>query len=168
MPPRQGLWLLVTVVATAVAATAGSARADNAAEAQRELDRGIALYRAGDLAAAREAFTRARDAMPAKSNPYRYLGPRPDPKSDGYGRRNLAYDIYFGVKGGGSSGWLNAAQNGAATYVQESNLISVPAYQTQIGQFQRQLFEELEASGGLQLPILRPAGEVLDDRKLRR
>jgi N-acetylglucosamine-6-sulfatase len=52
--------------------------------------------------------------------------------------------------------------------LERHNLINVPSYQTQIGDFQRQLFGELEASGGLQLPILRPAGEVLDDRKLRR
>jgi N-acetylglucosamine-6-sulfatase len=52
--------------------------------------------------------------------------------------------------------------------LERHNLINVPSYQKQIGDFQRQLFGELEASGGLQLPILRPAGEVLDDRKLRR
>jgi hypothetical protein len=31
--------------------------------------------------------------------PYRYLRPRADPRSDGIGRRNLAYDFYFGVRG---------------------------------------------------------------------
>ena len=35
-------------------------------------------------------------------HPYRYLAPRPgDPKSDGLGRRQLAYDFYFGIRGGG-------------------------------------------------------------------
>ena len=48
------------------------------------------------------------------------------------------------------------------------NLINVPAYKDQIGQFQRQLFDELEKSGGLQFPILPPSGEVFDDRKLPR
>jgi N-acetylglucosamine-6-sulfatase len=48
------------------------------------------------------------------------------------------------------------------------NLINVPAYREQIAAMQKQLFDELEASGGLTLPIRRPAGERLDDRKLRR
>jgi N-acetylglucosamine-6-sulfatase len=48
------------------------------------------------------------------------------------------------------------------------NLINVPAYQQQIAQLNRQLFDELEASGGLVLPIRRPAGERLGERKLSR
>lgn len=48
------------------------------------------------------------------------------------------------------------------------NLISVPAYQEQIGQLKKQLFDELGASGGLVLPIRPPAGERLDQRKLKR
>jgi hypothetical protein len=32
----------------------------------------------------------------------------------------------------------------------------------------KQLFDELAASGGLQIPVLPPAGEVLDERKLPR
>ncbi|RME95986.1 MAG: DUF4976 domain-containing protein, partial [Verrucomicrobia bacterium] len=46
------------------------------------------------------------------------------------------------------------------------NLIRVPAYQERIAALQKQLFDELEASGGLMIPVRRPAGEVLDDRKL--
>jgi N-acetylglucosamine-6-sulfatase len=45
------------------------------------------------------------------------------------------------------------------------NLIAVPAYQQQIEAMKKQLFDELEASGGLDLPVRRPAGERLDQRK---
>ncbi len=48
------------------------------------------------------------------------------------------------------------------------NLISVPAYRERASGMQKQLFDELAASGGLQIPVLPPAGEVLDDRKLPR
>ena len=62
-------------------------------------------------------------------HPYRYLRPRTDPRSDGYGRRNLAYDFYFGVRGGAGSGWLNEGTAGEASYVEESNVIKVPITQ---------------------------------------
>ena len=58
--------------------------------------------------------------------PYRYLRPRSDPRSDGYGRRNLAYDFYFGVKGGSGGGWLNTGTAGDASYLEETNIIKVP------------------------------------------
>lgn len=48
------------------------------------------------------------------------------------------------------------------------NLIAVPAYQEEIARLQKLLFDELAASGGLHLPILPPAGEALQDRKLNR
>jgi N-acetylglucosamine-6-sulfatase len=48
------------------------------------------------------------------------------------------------------------------------NLINVPAYRQQIESMRTELFAELEASGGLLLPIRPPAGERLDQRKLRR
>jgi N-acetylglucosamine-6-sulfatase len=51
--------------------------------------------------------------------------------------------------------------------LERHNLINVPAYQEQIQQLQQQLFDELEASGGLNLPVRVPAGERLDQRKLR-
>ena len=35
-------------------------------------------------------------------------------------------------------------------------------------QLREQLFNELENSGGLDLPVRRPAGDRLDQRKLRR
>jgi N-acetylglucosamine-6-sulfatase len=48
------------------------------------------------------------------------------------------------------------------------NLIKVPAYQELAAQLQAQLFAELDASGGLNIPVRRPAGDRLDQRKLRR
>ncbi len=48
------------------------------------------------------------------------------------------------------------------------NLISVPAYEQRVEAMKKQLFDELEASGGLQIPVRRPAGERLDQRKLPR
>jgi N-acetylglucosamine-6-sulfatase len=45
------------------------------------------------------------------------------------------------------------------------NLINVPAYQEQIETLKKQLFDELEVSGGLDIPVRRPAGERLDQRK---
>jgi len=48
------------------------------------------------------------------------------------------------------------------------NLIDVPVYQQQIAELQNQLFDELDASGGLTLPIRPPAGERLGQRKLER
>jgi len=48
------------------------------------------------------------------------------------------------------------------------NLINVPAYRERIEAMKAQLFDELEASGGLVVPVRRPAGERLDQRKLRR
>ncbi len=48
------------------------------------------------------------------------------------------------------------------------NLINVPGYQEQVEQMKKQLFDELDASGGLNLPVRRPAGDRLDQRKLRR
>ncbi len=48
------------------------------------------------------------------------------------------------------------------------NLIAVPAFQDRIAPLKKQLFDELEAGGALLMPIRRPKGERLDDRKLRR
>jgi len=45
------------------------------------------------------------------------------------------------------------------------NLIEVPAYQEQIASMKQRLFDELEAGGGLNIPIRRPLGERLDQRK---
>ena len=46
------------------------------------------------------------------------------------------------------------------------NLIDVPAFREQAARMREQLFDELETSGALQMPISRPTGERLDDRKL--
>jgi len=48
------------------------------------------------------------------------------------------------------------------------NLIGVPAYAERIEAMKKQLFDELEAGGGLTIPLRRPAGERLDQRKLKR
>ena len=62
-------------------------------------------------------------------HPYRYLRPSPsDPHAEGVVRRNLAFDFYFGVRGGGTSGWLNAPTSaGDPGYVDESHIIRAPA-----------------------------------------
>jgi len=55
--------------------------------------------------------------------PYRALKPRPgQPKSEGIIRRNLAYDVYFGLRAGSSASWLNSTDSGVS-YYQESNVI---------------------------------------------
>jgi len=45
------------------------------------------------------------------------------------------------------------------------NLITVPAYRDQIEAMRKQLFDELETSGGLDIQVQRPLGERLDQRK---
>jgi GH15 family glucan-1,4-alpha-glucosidase len=60
-------------------------------------------------------------------HPYRYTGPRADPKSDGFPRRNLAFDLYFGLRGSGGAGWLNQPTSaGEAEYVEETSIIHAP------------------------------------------
>lgn len=48
------------------------------------------------------------------------------------------------------------------------NLINVPTFQGKVEIMKNQLFDELEASGGLQMPIRPPKGVQFYDRKLRR
>jgi GH15 family glucan-1,4-alpha-glucosidase len=61
-------------------------------------------------------------------HPYRYLGPRADPMAEGYPRRNLAFDLYFGVKAGSTAGWLNQPTSaGEVEYVDQTNIIHAPA-----------------------------------------
>jgi Flp pilus assembly protein TadD len=43
-------------------------------QALEQIDRGMALYKAGDLASARSAFSEAQRLAPDKANPYRLLG----------------------------------------------------------------------------------------------
>jgi N-acetylglucosamine-6-sulfatase len=52
--------------------------------------------------------------------------------------------------------------------IERHNLITVPAFQDRILALRRQLFAELEASGGMSMPLRPPAGARLDQRKLRR
>ncbi len=51
--------------------------------------------------------------------------------------------------------------------LERHNLINVPVYQDQIEALKTQLFDELEAGGGLSIPVRRPIGERLDQRKNR-
>ena len=48
------------------------------------------------------------------------------------------------------------------------NLINVPAYSERIEAMKKQLFDELEADGELDIPVRRPLGERLDQRKNKR
>ena len=48
------------------------------------------------------------------------------------------------------------------------NLINVPTYREQIEAMKKQLFDELEDGGGLDIPVRRPIGERLDQRKNKR
>lgn len=48
------------------------------------------------------------------------------------------------------------------------NLINVPAYQERIEAMKKQLFDELDSDGNLSIPVLRPLGERLDQRKNHR
>ena len=47
-------------------------------------------------------------------------------------------------------------------------LVNVPASREQLERMKQQLFDELEAGGGLNIPVRRPAGERLDQRKNKR
>jgi hypothetical protein len=51
-----------------------AARGDTVEEAMNLVDRGVELFKAGQLAAARESFARAQTLLPDKPNPYRWLG----------------------------------------------------------------------------------------------
>src|SRR5262249_30241306 len=51
-----------------------TARADNASDALQLLESGISQFQAGKLEAARDAFLKARDLVPDKANPHRWLG----------------------------------------------------------------------------------------------
>ena len=64
--------LVASIVAT-VQLAASTARADDAAEALRELDRGVVAFRAGRFADAHRAFAAAHRLAPDRANPYRWL-----------------------------------------------------------------------------------------------
>jgi N-acetylglucosamine-6-sulfatase len=48
------------------------------------------------------------------------------------------------------------------------NLVNVPAYRDQVAALEKRLFDRLEASGALNIPVRRPLGERLDQRKNKR
>ncbi len=50
--------------------------------------------------------------------------------------------------------------------IERHNLIDVPEYQERISELRTQLFQELDASGALEIPIRPPQGERLDQRKV--
>jgi len=50
---------------------------------------------------------------------------------------------------------------------EQHNLIRLPAYQDGIHALKKQLFDEFEHRGGLHIPVRRPQGERLDQRKNR-
>ena len=52
--------------------------------------------------------------------------------------------------------------------LERHNLIDAPGHRDRIAALKKQLFDELEAGGGLDIPVRRPAGDRLDQRKLRR
>jgi GH15 family glucan-1,4-alpha-glucosidase len=62
-------------------------------------------------------------------HPYRYLAPNPsNARAEGLIRRNLAYDFFFGIRGGGSSGWLDAPTSvGDPGYLDQTHIIRAPA-----------------------------------------
>ncbi len=56
--------------------------------------------------------------------PYRFLRANPqNPDGEGIVRRNLAFDTYFGIKAGGSAGWLGGRAPSEVGYVAQSNMI---------------------------------------------
>ena len=73
--------------------------------------------------------TNAQKITQFLEHPYRYLGPSPtDPHAEGVVRRNLAYDFYFGLRGGGTTAWLNTpTTTGDPSYIDQAHIISVPA-----------------------------------------
>ena len=50
---------------------------------------------------------------------------------------------------------------------ERQNLIHVPVYQDGIAAMKKELFDRLEESGALDIPVRRPQGERLDQRKNR-
>jgi len=60
-------------------------------------------------------------------HPYRYLKPRPgQPKADGIVRRNLVWDLYFGVKGPSGHGWLTGGTGPDPEYFDQTHIIRAP------------------------------------------
>lgn len=61
-------------------------------------------------------------------HPYRYLRPNADYKQYGVVRRNLAYDVYFGVKAPGGAGWLGETSTSEAPeQLDQAGIIHAPS-----------------------------------------
>ncbi|MFT3773849.1 MAG: hypothetical protein QM820_51425 [Minicystis sp.] len=91
-------------------------------------------------------------------HPYRYVGPRPDPKSDGWPRRDLAFDVYFGLKGGGASGWLNQPTSaGDVEYLEETNIIHAPVTLGSINA-DSYFFSPFDFDGNMMVAVLHAPG----------
>jgi GH15 family glucan-1,4-alpha-glucosidase len=55
--------------------------------------------------------------------PYRYLRPGLDPHGLGVERRNLAYDVYFGLRVGSTGAWLREVAQTAAEHVDQTGIV---------------------------------------------
>lgn len=61
-------------------------------------------------------------------HPYRYTKPRADERSDGFGRRNLGREIFFGLRTPSKVGWLSEPESKEdPRYVDQTNIILVPS-----------------------------------------
>ena len=65
-------------------------------------------------------------------HPYKFVTPSVTPalppENTGIVRRNLAYDVFFGVKGGGGAGWLSGDSGAvSAEYLDQTHIVHVPA-----------------------------------------
>lgn len=56
-------------------------------------------------------------------HPYRYLRPGSDPHGTGVERRNLAYDVYFGLRAGSTGAWLRDQPQSQVGYVAQAGVI---------------------------------------------
>jgi hypothetical protein len=59
--------------------------------------------------------------------PYRYLRPGADPHGTGVERRNLAYDVYFGLRANGVGGWMRDQTQSQVGYVNQAGIIQSTA-----------------------------------------
>lgn len=59
--------------------------------------------------------------------PYRYLRPGQDPKGEGVPRRDLVYDLYFGVRAGSQAAWLSETTQTELGYLDDSHVVRAVA-----------------------------------------
>ena len=62
--------------------------------------------------------------------PYRYLAPDDDRRRGGVGRRDLAHDIYFGVRAGGTTTWLHDLRS--PKYDNQTHIITASSLQNEV------------------------------------